>query len=366
MTDASPIIIPLINPNEPGSLLASLHFTTGQQVKKGDSLCMLETTKSTLELTAERDGFLVGLAAEVGQTLQAGEVLAYLADTPDWMPPPANKKAETTTTARGTEGLRISQAAMALAQKHHLDLSHFSSEIFITEKMVQQLVAQSTQPEPHLPPMEVEPNSILVYGGGGHGKALIDLIRTLGTFSILGIIDDGLLVGTSLMGVAILGGSNNLAGLHEHGLQFAANAVGGIGNISSRVAVFERLQQVGFTCPALVHPTAYIEPSAVLAEGIQVMPHAYVGSEARLGFGTIVNTGAIVSHDCVLGQFVNLSPGAILAGEVHIGEAALVGMGVTVNLRVKIGTGARIGNSATIKQDVPAGGIVRAGTIWPQ
>jgi acetyltransferase-like isoleucine patch superfamily enzyme len=39
---------------------------------------------------------------------------------------------------------------------------------------------------------------------------------------------------------------------------------------------------------------------------------------------------------------------------------------VTVNLRVKIGARARIGNGATIKQDVPAGGVVRAGSVWPQ
>jgi acetyltransferase EpsM len=43
-----------------------------------------------------------------------------------------------------------------------------------------------------------------------------------------------------------------------------------------------------------------------------------------------------------------------------------VGMGVTVNLRVTIGSRARVGNGATIKQDVPEGGIVHAGTIWPE
>jgi acetyltransferase-like isoleucine patch superfamily enzyme len=36
-----------------------------------------------------------------------------------------------------------------------------------------------------------------------------------------------------------------------------------------------------------------------------------------------------------------------------------------VNLNVKIGAGVRIGNGATIKDDVPDGGIVRAGAIWP-
>jgi acetyltransferase EpsM len=41
-------------------------------------------------------------------------------------------------------------------------------------------------------------------------------------------------------------------------------------------------------------------------------------------------------------------------------------MGVTVNLNVRIGAGARVGNSATVKADVPDGGIVRAGAVWPE
>ena len=365
MTEPVPIIIPLINPNEPGALLASLNFSTGQKVKKGDNLCTLETTKSTVEMTAERDGYLVGLAFEVGQTLQAGEILAYLADSPGWSPPSVNRT-EAVSPSPNVEGMRISQAALALAQQHHLDLSDFSSELFITEKVIQELIDQSQQPESELSSLTVEPNSILIYGGGGHGKALIDLIRSLGTFSVLGVVDDSLPVGSEIMGVQVLGGSGSLVKLHELGLQFAANAVGGIGNISSRISVFERLQHNGITCPALIHPTAFIEPSAILAEGVQVMPHAYVGSEAHLNFGAIINTGAIVSHDCVVGQYANLSPGAILAGEVSVGEATLLGMSVTVNLRVNIGDHARIGNGATIKQDVPAGGVVRAGSIWPQ
>jgi len=33
---------------------------------------------------------------------------------------------------------------------------------------------------------------------------------------------------------------------------------------------------------------------------------------------------------------------------------------------VVIGDGARVGNSAVVKKDVPPGGIVRAGMVWPK
>jgi acetyltransferase-like isoleucine patch superfamily enzyme len=50
---------------------------------------------------------------------------------------------------------------------------------------------------------------------------------------------------------------------------------------------------------------------------------------------------------------------------VTVGEGVQIGLGVTVNLNVTIGDKARIGNSAVIKADVPSGGVVYAGQVWP-
>jgi acetyltransferase EpsM len=364
MTEPYAIIIPLINPNEPSALLAALHFSPGQYVKQGTVLCTLETTKSTQELIAEASGYLVGLAFSVGQTVQAGEILGYLSESLEWAPPPNDSAGDSAIIQ--PQDLRISRPALKLARQYQVDLALFPTEVFITKKMVQEKIDLAIQPVADLLPKSLENNSILIYGGGGHGKALIDLIRLLHSYSIAGIVDDGIPAGTGIMGVQVLGGSEMLSRLANAGAHLAANAVGGIGNIAPRLTVFETLTKAGFTCPTLVHPTAFVEPSATLAEGVQVMPHAYVGSEARVGFGAIINTGAIVSHDCQLSDYANLSPGAILAGEVWVGEEALIGMSVTVNLRVSIGARARIGNGATVKQDVPEGSIVRAGTIWPE
>jgi sugar O-acyltransferase (sialic acid O-acetyltransferase NeuD family) len=216
--------------------------------------------------------------------------------------------------------------------------------------------------------METDPPAVIIYGGGGHGKALIDLVRLLRSYRIVGIIDDGLARDDphrQIMGLPLLGGAEALPGLYAQGIRLAVNAVGGIGDITVRIQVFQRLAEAGFSFPTVIHPASVVEPSALLSSGAQVFPLAYVGSEASIGFGAIINTGAIVSHDCVVGDYANLSPGAILAGEVQVGEGALVGMGVTINLRTRIGRGARIGNSAVVKSDVPENGVVRAGTTWP-
>lgn len=365
------VLIPLLNPNEPEAQVAAVLVKDGQAVTKGEVLCTLETTKSAADVHAETDGYVVGLAVAPGQTVRAGEVLCHLAESPDWKPPSAPAQARPTAQpSAGGEipaGLRISQKALALAQEQGLDLSLLPLDTFITESVVRSFLLKT--PLASQPPLtSFDPTAIIVYGGGGHGKSLIDLLRSLKTYRIVGMIDDGLdpRLQPEIMGVPLLGGAEALPRLYEQGVRLAVNAVGGIGNLRVRIQVFERLAAAGFACPTLLHPSAVVEPSATLSAGVQVFPLAYIGSQVHIGYGAIINTGAIVSHDCILGDYVNLSPGAILAGEVQVGSAVLIGMGATVNLRTHIGASARIGNGATVKADVPEGGMVRAGSIWPQ
>ncbi len=208
-------------------------------------------------------------------------------------------------------------------------------------------------------------DALVIYGGGGHSKTIIDLVRATGSFRLVGIIDDNLPAGTYILGLPVLGGADLLPQFMSDGVRLAVNAVGGIGNVAVRISVFDTIARAGFTCPTLVHPSAWVEPSAHLDGAVQILAKSYVSSDAKIGFGTVINAGVVVSHDCVLGRIVNLSPGAMLAGGVVLEDYVQVGMAATINLNLHIGQGARIGNGATVKSDVPSGQVVRAGTIWP-
>lgn len=360
-----PIRIPLINPNETEALLVSLEVEEGAAVEAGQVLALVETTKSTGEVPAEASGYLVGLRFEPGDSLQAGEVLAYIGATPDAkdlsLPPWAPETTETIDT--GDEGLRITAPARALALESGLNLDDLPHGPLVTRQMVVELSAKAkAQPLREIPEGE---NRLVIYGAGGHGRSLAALIQKMGNFDLIGFIDDGRVAGEEILGLPVLGGREKLTELAKEGVRLAVNGVGGIGNLKSRLDVYDLLAQSGFHCPTVIHPTAFIEDSAMLDEGCQVMPLAYIGTQVETGFGCTINTGVIVSHDCQLADYVNLSPGATLAGGVSIGEGSLVGMRATVNLNVRIGRRALIGNGATVKADIPDGGVVPAGTIWP-
>lgn len=364
---AVPIRFPLINTNEPESLLTALFISEGSLVKKGEIICTLETTKSSVDLHADTSGYLVGINYETGQLVQAGDILGYIADSPDWIPPQSTAiKSGDEGVRSKTYGIRITKPASSLASKYKLDLTQFPPDILITEKTIRDVLTKQKSGEGEFSNREFDPTAIIIYGGGGHGKSVLELLRAIGGYFLVGFVDDGIPKGERIMDMAVLGNKDVIEKLYFEGARLAVNAVGGIGNIQIRRQVFERLITAGFSFPTLIHPKAFVEKSASLSPGIQIFPNAYVGSDAEVGFGSIINTGAVVSHECVLGDITNISPGAILAGDVHVGDGVLIGMGVTVHLGVRIGKGAKVGNGATVKADIPDGGIVGAGKIWPE
>ncbi|MCE1253447.1 MAG: acetyltransferase [Anaerolineae bacterium] len=212
---------------------------------------------------------------------------------------------------------------------------------------------------------DFDPTAVLLYGGGGHGKTLLELVRAQRVYRVLGIVDDQMEAGQTVLGTPVVGGADVLPEWHKRGVRLAINGVGGIGSVDTRLKVFETLADAGFSCPVIVHPTAWVEDSAALEGGVQLLAHTYVGSECRVGFGSVLNVGVCLSHDVKTGKVNNFSPGAMLGGNVTLGDYTQVGMNATINLGVNVGSRVRIGNGATIKADVPDGCRIYAGTIYP-
>ena len=113
----------------------------------------------------------------------------------------------------------------------------------------------------------------------------------------------------------------------------------------------------------VVHPTAFVHPSAVLIGDVIVGPGAYIGPAASLrgDFGRIViEEGANVQDTCVMHGFpgkdtvvgpgANIGHGAVLHG-CAIGRGALVGMNCVVNDNAEVGEDAVIAAMAFVKAE---------------
>ena len=155
-------------------------------------------------------------------------------------------------------------------------------------------------------PCPFDPSALIIFGGGGHGKTVIDLVRAAGNYRIVGVIDDGLPAGSEVLDVPVLGGSKDLKERPEPRRSPGGQCSGWDWRCSGSLENIRYLSQSRVFLPGAVYPSAVVERSAVLEAGVQVFAQAYVGSAARVGFGTVINTAAIVHHDCVIGRVVNL------------------------------------------------------------
>ncbi|QDT98488.1 NeuD/PglB/VioB family sugar acetyltransferase [Gimesia aquarii] len=202
-------------------------------------------------------------------------------------------------------------------------------------------------------------NAIILLGGGGHAKVLIDLITERGEYKIVGILDPKMERGTHLKGIDVLGADDALSELRDQGIKNVAIAVGSTKCNLLRKTLFDRSRELDFQIPALIHPNSICSSDISLSDGVQIMAGAIIQTDSILGEGTVVNTGAQVDHDCQIGSHVFLSPGVVLSGGVVVGNNAFVGAGAIVIQGVKVGDNAIIAAGAVVIQDVKDGALVK-------
>jgi UDP-perosamine 4-acetyltransferase len=200
---------------------------------------------------------------------------------------------------------------------------------------------------------------IILMGGGGHAKVVIELIRLCGVYEIAGILVPEPVAGTKVSGVEVVGSDEKLPGLYAGGVVCAAICVGGIGDTSVRRDLYERVRAAGLNLPPLVHPKAVVSPDAVLSEGVQVMAGAVVQTGSRIGVNAVINTSAVVEHDSVINDHAFVSPGATVLGGCVVGRGAFIGAGAVVLQNVKIGDNCVVAAGAVVIDNVAAGARVK-------
>lgn len=195
-------------------------------------------------------------------------------------------------------------------------------------------------------------DKLLLLGGGGHCKSVMDSLFRTNCYSEIGIISKRDEIGKNILGVPIIGSDDDLSVLYKKGYHNAFITVGSIGNPVTRVNIYRILEGIGFELPNIIDPSAEVSESVLLEKGIFVGKNAVINAGSKIEKCAIINTGSIIEHDCVIGEFSHVSPGSVLCGEVHIGGYTHIGAKSVVKQQVKIGTNALIGMGSVVLKNV--------------
>lgn len=196
--------------------------------------------------------------------------------------------------------------------------------------------------------------SLILLGGGGHCRSVIDLIRAMDISRIHGILDQKELVGGTVSGCSILGTDDMIPELVRQGHGFVITA-GQVGRSLLRQKLYEAVRMAGGQLVTITSPHAYVASDAQVGPGVTIGHGAVVNSGARVGANCIVNTGAIVEHDTVVEPHCHISTGAIVNGGCTIGPACMIGSRAVILQGVNIGADCVIGAGAVVLRDVPQG-----------
>ncbi len=198
---------------------------------------------------------------------------------------------------------------------------------------------------------------IIIVGGGGHAKVLVDILRRLHC-QLVGIVDPNQTVGADWLGLAVLGGDDAV-------FDYPAADIGlinGVGSIPKdkglRVSLYNMFSARGYGFKTVVDPAAFIAGDVGLGEGVQVMAGAIIQAGTKIAENSCVNSGAIVEHDCRIGRHVHVAPGSILGGSVEVGDFVHIGAGATIIQGITIGSGSIIGAGSVVTKDIACKQIV--------
>lgn len=105
--------------------------------------------------------------------------------------------------------------------------------------------------------------TLLVLGAGGHGKSVAEAALLSGEWQRVCFLDDRWPQLEVVCGIDVIG---DLDSLLEPGLS-VAGGIAAVGNNSLRKAWVERIKAAGIEVVSIVHPRAWISPSAHIGQG---------------------------------------------------------------------------------------------------
>jgi acetyltransferase-like isoleucine patch superfamily enzyme len=139
------IVLTREDANTEFALLAEWLVEDRQEVIGGQAVCVVETTKATVEIESPGAGTLVQLFGD-GVEVELGRTIALVAQDAEELEG-ALARREPTLAAETTPrpgDRKVTKKAVALAERHEIDLTAIDKRGFITEKDVEAAIARQT------------------------------------------------------------------------------------------------------------------------------------------------------------------------------------------------------------------------------
>jgi len=198
---------------------------------------------------------------------------------------------------------------------------------------------------------------IIIIGGGGHAKALVDILKQQ-KIDIYAVSSPKIDHDSALFeGLKIFLNDDEIYKFRCDEICLV-NGIGSIPGSHLREELFQKFRKDKYDFLTIKSEFSLTSDYSDIRMGAQILSGAVINADTKIGENCIINTGAIVEHDCILGASNHIAPGAMLSGGVSTGCCVHIGTGAVVIQGVTIGDNSIIGAGAVVTSNIPANQIV--------
>jgi sugar O-acyltransferase (sialic acid O-acetyltransferase NeuD family) len=119
-----------------------------------------------------------------------------------------------------------------------------------------------------------------------------------------------------------------------------------------RQALIEYLDAHNLQRATYIHPSALVNPHAMISDGVFIGPFASVFNQAKVHKDCIIGPYSMVSHSASLGQGSIMHPGSMIAGSTNVGQSCLLGMRSTIIDKLEICNNVIIGAGSLVNKNI--------------
>lgn len=203
---------------------------------------------------------------------------------------------------------------------------------------------------------------LIILGGRGVGMWAAAIANELGTYEVLGYLNDVVPVGQKIglfKGYNVLGTSHDIDKfMKDEDVYFFIGFFG----LQKEEATYNKINNLNIPkdrLATLIHPTAYVPTGfCSIGKGVLVAPYARICPDSIIEDNCILMSGSLIGHDSTMKKFSHLAADCIVGGNVTLGCGAHVGTNATIRENVNIGDFSLIGSGSVVLKDVPKNAIV--------
>lgn len=201
------------------------------------------------------------------------------------------------------------------------------------------------------------PTRIIILGAKGMGMDIADTIACLAVqgqaVAVHGFLDDD----PAAQGGKV--GPHPVLGTLADAARFPDCVfVNGIGTARSRHLKPELIAKTGVPedrWMTVVHPRAFVSPSAKVGRGTVLLANVSVCADAVLGDHVMVLPNSVISHDTVVEDYGTIASGVCISGRCLIRRGAYLGSNSSIRENTVVGEGALVAMAAVVTRDVAPG-----------